>query len=179
MAEQEFLSHWFGRDGRWYALPPEFNFQLHQVFLSSKWWPPGGQQRPSKYYQMLVDTRIIKNWHFSGEKEPVDCLYELVPGESAEVLEWRIDMLAQDSMLNEWDAVEACQRRVICSAVCFWEAGRGGMGGRLGDRGDRGCSVAVWFKGRRALDSHKPLRREARLLCRRDVGFVFATRQGT
>lgn len=21
MAEQEFLSHWFGRDGRWYALP--------------------------------------------------------------------------------------------------------------------------------------------------------------
>ena len=106
MAEQEFLSHWFGRHGRWYALPPEFNFQLHQVFLSSKWWPPGGQARPSKFYQMLNDTPIIKNWHFSGEKEPVDCLYELVPGESAEVREWRIDMLAQDSMLNEWGRME-------------------------------------------------------------------------
>ena len=107
MAEQEFLSHWFGRDGRWYALPPEFNFQLHHVFLSSQWWPPGGQARPSKFYQMLNDTSIIKNWHFSGEKEPVDCLYELVPGESAEVREWRIDMLAQDSMLNEWDRMDA------------------------------------------------------------------------
>ena len=102
MAEQEFLSHWFGRDGRWYALPPEFNFQLHQVFLSSKWWPPGGQQRPSKYYQMLVDTTIIKNWHFSGQKEPVDCLYELVPGESDEARDSRVDLLAQDSMLHEW-----------------------------------------------------------------------------
>ena len=58
MAEQEFLSHWFGRDGRWYALPPEFNFQLHPVFLSGHWWPPSGQQRPSKYYQMLSDTTI-------------------------------------------------------------------------------------------------------------------------
>ena len=102
MAEQEFLSHWFGRDGRWYALPPEFNFQLHQVFLSSKWWPPGGQQRPSKYYQMLVDTTIIKNWHFSGQKEPVDCLYELVPGESDEARDSRVDLLAQDSMLHQW-----------------------------------------------------------------------------
>ena len=86
MAEQEFLSHWFGRDGKWYALPPEFNFQLHHVFLSSQWWPPGGQARPSKFYQMLNDTSIIKNWHFSGEKEPVDCLYEL-ESESAEVRE--------------------------------------------------------------------------------------------
>ena len=107
MAEQEFLSHWFGRDGRWYALPPEFNFQLHHVFLSSQWWPPGGQARPSKFYQMLNDTPIIKNWHFSGEKEPVDCLYELVPGESAEVREWRIDMLAHDSMKHEWDRMDA------------------------------------------------------------------------
>ena len=107
MAEQEFLSHWFGRDGRWYALPPEFNFQLHHVFLSSQWWPPGGQARPSKFYQMLNDTPIIKNWHFSGEKEPVDCLYELVPGESAEVREWRIDMLAHDSMMHEWDRMDA------------------------------------------------------------------------
>ena len=64
MAEQEFLSHWFGRDGRWHALPPEFNFQLHHVFLSSQWWPPAGQERPSKYYQMLHDTPIIRNWHF-------------------------------------------------------------------------------------------------------------------
>ena len=103
MAEQEFLSHWFGRDGRWYALPPEFNFQLHHVFLSGQWWPPVGQQRPSKYYQMLVDTRIIKNWHFSGEKEPVDCLYGLVPGESDEARDSRVDLLAQDSMLHEWN----------------------------------------------------------------------------
>ena len=102
MAEPEFLSHWFGRHGRWYALPPEFNFQLHQVFLSSKWWPPGGQQRPSMYYQMLVDTTIIKNWHFSAQKEPVDCLYELVPGESDEARDSRVDLLAQDSMLHEW-----------------------------------------------------------------------------
>ena len=27
--------------------------------------------------------------------------------ESAEVREWRIDMLAQDSMLNEWDRMDA------------------------------------------------------------------------
>ena len=102
MAEQEFLSHWFGRDGRWYALPPEFNFRLHNVFLSSQWWPPGGQERPSKFYQMLHDTPIIKDWHFSGEKEPVDCLFELVDGESAEESQRRIDMLAEDSMLQEW-----------------------------------------------------------------------------
>ena len=68
---------------------------------------------------------------------------------------------------------------MMMMATMMMKAGRGGLGGRLGDRGDRGCSVAVWFKGRRALDSHKPLRREARLLCRRDVGFVFATHQGT
>ena len=105
MAEQGFLSHWFGRDGRWYALPPEFNFQLHHVFLSSQWWPPGGQARPSKFYQMLNDTPIIKNLHFSGEKEPVDCLYEL-ESESAEVREWRVDMLARDSMMHEWDRMD-------------------------------------------------------------------------
>ena len=102
MAEQEFLSHWFGRDGRWYALPPEFNFQLHHVFLSGAWWPPVGQERPSMYYQMLCNTHIIKNWHFSGEKEPVDCLFELVDGESPEECQSRIDMLAEDSMLQEW-----------------------------------------------------------------------------
>ena len=54
MAEQESLSHWFGRDGRWYALPPEFNFQLHHVFLSSAWWPPVGQDRPSVSYTHLT-----------------------------------------------------------------------------------------------------------------------------
>ena len=106
MAEQEFLSHWLGRNGRWYALPPEFNFQLHQVFLSSAWWPPRGQTRPSKYYQMLRDTPIIKIWHFSGEKEPFDFLYELVPGASNEDLDWRVGMFAHDCMMDSWNRMD-------------------------------------------------------------------------
>ena len=85
---------------------PQFNFQLHHVFLSGQWWPPGGQARPSKFYQMLNDTSIIKHLHFSGEKEPVDCLYELVPGESAEARDSRVDLLAQDSMLHEWNRMD-------------------------------------------------------------------------
>ena len=106
MAEQEFLSHWFGRDERWHALPPEYNFQLHQVFLSGQWWPPSGQERPSKYYQMLSNTSMIKNWHFSGEKEPVDCLYELEPGESDEARDSAIERLAQDSLFREWHRMD-------------------------------------------------------------------------
>ena len=34
-------------------------------------------------------------------------MHELVPGESAEVREWRIDMLAHDSMMHEWDRMDA------------------------------------------------------------------------
>ena len=100
-AEQEFLSHWFGREGRWHAMAPEYNFQLHHVFLSSQWWPPGGQQRASKYYQMLLDNAIIKNWHYSGDEEPADCLCKLVPGDYESDKEKAIEMLAQDSMEKE------------------------------------------------------------------------------
>ena len=101
MAEQEFLSHWFS--GRWHALPPEFNFQLHHVFLSSQWWPPKGQERPSKYYQMLNNPGIIKNWHYSGEREPVDLLlHELEPGDSDEVIDLKVARLAKEGMDKEW-----------------------------------------------------------------------------
>ena len=50
---------------------------------------------------MLLNTTIAKNWHFSGEKEPVDCLYELEPGESDEARDSAIERLAQDSLFRE------------------------------------------------------------------------------
>jgi hypothetical protein len=60
---------------------------------------------------MLGDTRIIKNWHFSGETEPVDCLFELVPGESDESRDSQIDLFAQDSMMNEWNRMHPSFRK--------------------------------------------------------------------
>ena len=43
MAEQEFLSYYFGETTSWHALGPQYNFQTHQLFLSSDWNPPRGQ----------------------------------------------------------------------------------------------------------------------------------------
>ena len=76
LAEQEFLSYYFGRTESWYALGPQYNFQTHQLFLSSDWTAPRHQETSSKYYQMIQDPREIFNWHFSGRLEPVDCLCE-------------------------------------------------------------------------------------------------------
>ena len=53
MAEQEFLSHWFGRDGRWYALPPEYNFQLHHVFYQ---WPVVAAKRTAETLEVLPNA---------------------------------------------------------------------------------------------------------------------------
>ena len=102
MAEQEFLSYYFGKTASWHALGPQYNFQTHQLFLSSDWEPPRGQSTASKYYQMMNDPQLIFNWHFSGKLEPVDCLCDYFRVDDDEAAkDCKIHTLAMESLRHE------------------------------------------------------------------------------
>ena len=78
MAEQEFLSFWYGRRDartRWKPLHKKFNFQLHQLFLSNGPLVPGGQSRGSSYWEMAKSPdHLVRIWHYSSLHKPVQCL---------------------------------------------------------------------------------------------------------
>ena len=101
-AEQEFLSHYFGRTEEWNSLPGSYNFQVHQLFLSGQWWPPAGQERSSVYYQMIQDTKQVKNWHFSGGLEPVHLLCK------TQCTEPDVEEFVQKNMEEQASRMEPC-----------------------------------------------------------------------
>ena len=74
MPVQEFLSYFFAKSESWYALDPHYNFQIQEQLLSSDWDPPHGQNSASNHYQIMHNTELILNWHFSDNFGPVDCL---------------------------------------------------------------------------------------------------------
>ena len=53
MAEQDFLSWYWGRSGDWYAMHKQFNFQVHQLYYSKGSRPPVGR-RSKRRYEMAV-----------------------------------------------------------------------------------------------------------------------------
>ena len=106
MAEQEFLSHWYGRIGEWWVIPPEYNFQLHHVFISGQATPPHGQERSSKYHEMLHKPEIIKIWHYSGEKEPYDCLLGLEANDPEEFRDSKLKGFTETCMTREWPRMQ-------------------------------------------------------------------------
>ena len=69
MAEQEFLSYYYGRSGSWNAMHKKNNFQLHQLYFASPEAPPG-QDRQSSFAYMVDHPQEIRVFHFSAEKNP-------------------------------------------------------------------------------------------------------------
>ena len=73
MAEQEFLSLFFGRRGAWHAMHKKYNFQLHQLWFGSPEAPPG-QVRPSSFSYMVEHPDEIRIFHYSADQKPSEIL---------------------------------------------------------------------------------------------------------
>ena len=50
MAEQDFLSWYWGRKGLWYGMHKKYNFQRHHLYYSCGDAPPAGQESPSSFW---------------------------------------------------------------------------------------------------------------------------------
>ena len=70
MAEQEFLSYFFGDSEAWQSLHKKFNFQVHQLYLCGGPKPPPGQETSSSYWEMARAPDEIAVWHFSSRFKP-------------------------------------------------------------------------------------------------------------
>ena len=73
MAEQEFLSYYWGRSGDWHAMHKKYNFQLHHMYLASPQAPPG-QNRQSSFAYMVDHPQEIRVFHFSADQKPSEIL---------------------------------------------------------------------------------------------------------
>ena len=95
---QEFLNYWFSKDERWMPIPPQYNVQLHQVFLSSICEPPAHQNKLPQFYDMLQNIEIIRIWLFSDEFEPVHCLKRFAVWEAVAAVEAKVLEFTAESM---------------------------------------------------------------------------------
>ena len=73
MAEQEFLSYYYGRSGSWHAMHKKNNFQLHQMYFANP-EAPLGQDRQSSFAYMVDHPQEIRVFHFSADQKPSDIL---------------------------------------------------------------------------------------------------------
>ena len=73
MAEQEFLSYYWGRSGDWHAMRKKYNFQIHQLYFASPEAPPG-QNRQSSFAYMVDHPQEIRVFHFSADQKPSEIL---------------------------------------------------------------------------------------------------------
>ena len=78
MAEQEFLSWFFGREGDWNAIHKKNNFQIHQMYFQTP-TPPPGQQSHSTYEYMIENPEHIRVYHFSADHKPSHILVDEMP----------------------------------------------------------------------------------------------------
>ena len=69
MAEQEFLSYFWGRSGDLNAMHKKYNFQLLIMYLASPQAPPG-QNRQSSFAYMVDHQEEIRVFHFSADEKP-------------------------------------------------------------------------------------------------------------
>ena len=108
MAEQDFLSWYWGRNGKWWALHKKFNFQLHQLYFSPGAEPPRGQGTPSSYWWLLQHPADIKVYHYSGDQKPS----HLLLGMDQEDVVWTKIDEELEKFLEEQEAV-AKERRAV------------------------------------------------------------------
>ena len=78
MAEQEFLSYYWGRSGDWHAMHKKYNFQIHQLYFASPEAPPG-QNRQSSFAYMVDHPQEIRVFHFSADDKPSGILINDMP----------------------------------------------------------------------------------------------------
>ena len=69
MAEQEFLSYYWGRTGSLHAMHKKYNFQLHQLYFASP-KATTGQERQSSFAYMVDRPEEIRVFHFSADQKP-------------------------------------------------------------------------------------------------------------
>ena len=77
MAEQEFLSYYFGKSGSFWGIHKKYNFQIHQLYLTGAGKPPMGQRTPSSYHTMIHNPGEVKTWHFSADVKPSNVLLNM------------------------------------------------------------------------------------------------------
>ena len=75
MAEQEFLSWFWGRLGDWNTIHKKTNFQVHQLYLSLP-VPPPGQSTKSTFNYMVEHPEEINIFHFSADHKPSQILLD-------------------------------------------------------------------------------------------------------
>ena len=66
MAEQEFLSWYWGWNGDGHAIHKKNNFQLHQLYFANPEVPPG-RDKQSSFAYMVDHPQEIRGYHFSAE----------------------------------------------------------------------------------------------------------------
>ena len=81
MAEQEFMSLYYGKKGLWNALPKKYNFQLHQMYLVQN-TPPPGQSELSSFHHMIQHPEEIRLFHYSSERKPSYLLVNIMEEET-------------------------------------------------------------------------------------------------
>lgn len=75
MAEQEFLSYYWGRTAEWHAMHKKYNFQIHQLYFASP-EPPPAQDRQSSFAYMVDHPNEIRVFHFSADQKPSQILID-------------------------------------------------------------------------------------------------------
>ena len=108
MAEQDFLSWYYGRNGAWNALHKKFNFQVHHLYFSQGDKPPHGQDTASSYWWMMQNPADIKIYHYSSEKKPSNMLLEM----PTEDVAWKNIEELVDKYVDEIEHTPAVWNRI-------------------------------------------------------------------
>ena len=108
MADQDFLSWYWGRDGKWWALHKKFNFRLHHLYFSPGAAPPKGQETHSSYWWLLQHPADIKVYHYSGDQKPSHMLL----GTETEDVAWTNIDEELETFLEEQEATARDRRAV-------------------------------------------------------------------
>ena len=83
MAEQDFLSWYWGRWGCWWAFHKKLNFQLHQLYYCKGDLPPVGQESSSSYWWLAQHPWEVKIFHYSAKYKPSHMLLGMQTEDSA------------------------------------------------------------------------------------------------
>ena len=137
MAEQDFISFFFGRKGELNAIHKKNNFQTHQMYFVQGEVPPHGQKTPSTYWWLLNHPDEIKVYHYSSSKKPTNMLLQM-PTEDTSwvqiheiVSDFVIEFEKQDAVFkrisneiwyNEdiWRAVREASRTSLVAWLEMW-----------------------------------------------------------
>ena len=103
MAEQDFLSWYWGRWGLWWAMHKKWNFQLHQLYYCKGSQPPVGQESSSSYWWLIHHPEEVKIFHYSAKDKPSHMLLSMQTEDSA----WENIHEEVEQFLDKYESVSS------------------------------------------------------------------------